>query len=75
MWQFVRDTDAKTYMLSPALDRIDSDKGYYKGNVQVVLTTVNLAKNKMSMESFKKVWKDILENWSALVDDPEPQTV
>lgn len=53
---------------SPSLDRIDSDMGYYKGNVQAVLTTVNLAKNKMSMVSFKNVWKDILNNWSALVD-------
>ena len=54
---------------SPSLDRIDSNLGYYKGNVQVVLTTINLAKNRMSMKDFTEVWKEILTTWKELVHD------
>lgn len=51
---------------SPSIDRINSDIGYYKGNIQIVLTTINLAKNKMTMDVFIEVWKDILSCWKAL---------
>lgn len=51
---------------SPSIDRIDSSKEYMRGNVQVVLTTVNLAKTDMSMKDFTEVWGSILKSWGAL---------
>jgi hypothetical protein len=51
---------------SPSIDRIDSKLPYQVGNVQVVLSAVNFAKNAMSMEDFIKVWRDITKSWNAL---------
>lgn len=42
-----------------SIDRIDSDKGYTRDNVQLVATMVNIAKNKYSMELFVKMCKAV----------------
>jgi hypothetical protein len=42
--------DKKTDMFSASLDRIDSSKGYIKGNVQFVALGVNYAKNGFTNE-------------------------
>jgi hypothetical protein len=42
-----------------SLDRIDSSKGYIKGNVQWVHKDVNIAKNKLSHDDFLKLCKAI----------------
>jgi len=47
--------------LAPSIDRIDSQKGYYIGNVQIILSCINRMKNDMPNEEFLKLW-------SALVD-------
>ena len=44
---------------APTLDRIDSNVGYMQSNVHWVLAAVNFAKNQMSLDDFKSVWKDI----------------
>ena len=38
--------------ISASLDRIDSNKGYVKGNVEFVCLAMNYAKNKFSREEF-----------------------
>ena len=45
-----------------SLDRIDSSKGYIKGNVQWVHKDVNIAKNIFSHENFLKMCLDIVKN-------------
>lgn len=44
-----------------SLDRIDSSKGYIKGNVQWVHKDINMMKNVFSVEKFKKLCKIITE--------------
>ncbi len=51
---------------APSIDRIDSLLPYQVGNIQIVLSAINFAKNSMSMSDFTKVWKDIVVSWSAL---------
>jgi len=42
---------------SPSLDRIDSSKGYIKGNVQWIHKDVNIMKNKFNQEYFIEMCK------------------
>ena len=51
---------------APSIDRINSALPYQTGNIQVVLTAVNFAKNEMSMEDFTLVWQHISKSWAAL---------
>lgn len=43
--------------LAPSIDRIDSTKGYYKGNIQIVLSCINRMKNDSPNEEFLELWK------------------
>lgn len=51
---------------APSIDRIDSSKGYYKDNVQFILSWLNRAKGEFSMDTFltliNSTWKALLEN-------------
>lgn len=47
---------------SPSVDRIDSSKGYIKGNVVVCRAGINIMKNDLDLESFKKEVCNIYEN-------------
>ena len=40
--------------LCPSIDRIDSMKGYAKGNIAIVLTCLNMAKSTLTFNDFKK---------------------
>lgn len=51
---------------APSIDRIDSALPYQTGNIQIVLTAVNFAKNEMSMQDFISVWSQISKSWAAL---------
>lgn len=51
---------------APSIDRIDSSIPYQVGNIQIVLTAINFAKNEMTMQHFTQVWKDITRSWAAL---------
>lgn len=53
---------------APSIDRIDSSLPYQVGNIQIVLATVNFAKNAMTMSDFTQVWKDIVAAWAALTE-------
>ena len=45
-----------------SLDRIDSGKGYVKGNCQIVLFGINAFKSDMSNDEFIKLCKDVAKN-------------
>lgn len=49
-----------------SLDRIDSSKGYVKGNIQFISTPINLMKQSQSDESIRKFLKDISDFTSKL---------
>jgi hypothetical protein len=48
-------SDGKFSHSSYSLDRIDSDKGYVKGNVQVISYRANMLKSNASIEELEKV--------------------
>lgn len=52
-----------------SLDRIDSSKGYIKGNVQFVSTPINLMKQQMSDLETKKFLKQISSYTSTFIED------
>ena len=41
---------------SPSLDRIDSSRGYVRGNIQVISTRANSLKNNASLQEIEKVY-------------------
>ena len=45
---------------SPSIDRIDSSKGYIKGNVQIISLRANMMKNNASKDEMKVFCKNIL---------------
>ena len=47
-----------------SIDRIDSNLGYIEGNIVITTTRVNVAKNDMSMEEFKKLISNLYNNIS-----------
>lgn len=47
--------------LAPSIDRIDSKIGYYKGNIQIVLSCINRMKNDMPNPEFLELWKVLTE--------------
>ena len=46
-----------------SLDRIDSSRGYIKGNVQFVSTSINYMKNNMTDQQTKDFIKEIVNNY------------
>lgn len=48
-----------TPMVSPSLDRIDSSKGYVKGNVRVISKRANMLKNNATIEELTLVLRDL----------------
>lgn len=47
-------------MTSPSLDRIDSSRGYVKGNVRVISKRANQLKNNATVEEMKLILADLL---------------
>jgi hypothetical protein len=52
----------KNHIYSASLDRIDSSKGYVKGNIQWISRSINFMKNNMSDQEVKDIIKLIKEN-------------
>jgi hypothetical protein len=44
-------------LFSVSIDRIDSDKGYVEGNIQLVCQAINYAKNKFTNQEFLRFWE------------------
>lgn len=66
-FRFIRDgKNSFENPYAPSIDRIDSKLPYQVGNIQIVLSAINFAKNAMTMEDFTNVWRDITKSWAAL---------
>lgn len=59
-----RDGDDEVIYKKASLDRIDSTKGYIKGNIQFISASANYAKSTMSHEEMVEFCKLIKEFWS-----------
>jgi len=59
---FLNNFKTKLKLNSASLDRIDSSKGYIKGNVQFVAYGINIAKNSFSDIEFKEFLTEIKNN-------------
>ena len=44
------------------MDRIDNDKGYVKGNIQLVCGLVNNTRGKLTVREFKNICKAVTQN-------------
>lgn len=63
---YTKDQDITT---RASLDRIDSSKGYIKGNVQFIATPINYMKNTMSDQQTRSFLKRISSFTSTFVED------
>jgi hypothetical protein len=59
-----KDADGIALMFKASLDRVDSDLGYVRGNIQFISASANLAKNNMTHEEMIEFCKLITNHWS-----------
>lgn len=65
LWNY-KDKGGNNKIYTASLDRIDSAKGYVKGNVQFVSMATNLFKHTMSHEQTLEFCKIIAENYNKI---------
>ena len=56
LFQYEKTYTAYHNALAPSIDRIDSQRGYYLDNVQIILSCLNRFKNDMPNEEFLELW-------------------
>ena len=61
-------TDSKDGLYSISIDRIDSSKGYVKGNVVLAASIINSMKNDLSLKEFLTVVRTLLDYQESLVE-------
>lgn len=54
--------DSESLHSNPSLDRIDSNKGYIKGNVCICSSVVNKAKSDLTIDQFKEMITNLYNN-------------
>lgn len=59
--EFVRNFNACSSQQTASVDRIDSTKGYIKGNIQIVHKEINHLKNKCQNDHFIEICKQVAE--------------
>jgi len=55
------------YSHSPTIDRIDSTKGYVKGNIKIISMLANKMKNNATKEQCRKFAKNIIKYYDDIV--------
>jgi hypothetical protein len=55
-------TTLHNHLMKASIDRIDSNKGYTKNNIQIVGQIVNKSKNIMSMEEYIDLCKSVVKH-------------
>lgn len=60
-FEYIKEYDAYHNALAPSIDRIDSKKGYYVGNIQIILSCINRMKNDMPNDQFLELWKALTQ--------------
>ncbi len=59
-----KDADGVALMFKASLDRVDSNLGYVRGNIQFISASANLAKNNMTHKEMIEFCKLITNHWS-----------
>lgn len=68
-WTLSEDTG---YQNTWSLDRIDSSKDYTNENIQIVASSVNIAKHELSQEDFIEMCKDVVKTAGYIITKNEP---
>ena len=58
---FKNEYDAYHNPKAPSIDRINSKRGYYKDNVQVIWSCLNRMKSDLPQEDFNSMWRELTQ--------------
>lgn len=72
--EFVFEAGKGTNPYSPTIDRIDSSRGYVRGNVQVVIHMYNACKNEWSEEAVLEFARRLVERATGPISSSQNRT-
>ena len=61
IFEYEKSYNAYHNALAPSIDRIDSKVGYYRDNIQIILSCLNRMKNDMPNDEFLELWKALTQ--------------